>query len=438
VHVLDRPARRTRAWLLRWGALLPILVVEFVVILGFGALLPILPLYVTAQGIDVPTLGLITAAWAIAKLVSEPFFGWLADRVPRKPQMVVGLVLLGVFTVLPLVFTSAFALFVLRLLAGAAAGAYDPAARGIIVDATDEDERGEAFGLYAAFQMGGLLLGPVLGTVGASLGGGVWFPFVLTGLLALVSAVYLARVLPREHARRTATAPADGRGGSAGEVPEASIPVAAAAGSSSQQAPLRALLNRLVVAAVLMNLGFAFAVGVYEVTWSLFLTHLGASLAWIGLTFTLFGIPVLLLSPFAGRLVDRRGGTAFAIVGGLGIAVAGVLYAVSTEPLFPTGVILVEAVATAFVGPALYAMLASGTPVGRSATAQGVFGASTQVGIIVAALVAGVLWEVDPRAPFWFFVVVTLVSIAAGTLVLAWGRIGQRRTRAPGGVAAAP
>ena len=135
-------------WVHRWRLLLPVLLAEFVVLLGFGALLPVLPLYVADHGIDVQTYGLITAAWAIAKLFSEPLFGYLADRTGRhKLLMVSGLILLAIFMLLPLVFTSATALFVLRLLAGASAGMYDPAARGVIVDSTDEGERGEAFGL---------------------------------------------------------------------------------------------------------------------------------------------------------------------------------------------------------------------------------------------------------------------------------------------------
>jgi hypothetical protein len=37
------------------------------------------------------------------------------------------------------------------------------------------------------------------------------------------------------------------------------------------------------------------------------MTDLGASIAWVGLTFTLFGLPMMVVSPFAGRLVDRLG-----------------------------------------------------------------------------------------------------------------------------------
>ena len=115
-----------RRWIRRWRPLLPILIAEFIILLGFGALLPVLPLYVVEHGIDVPTLGLIAAAWSIAKLIAEPIFGYLADRTVRKPFLVGGAVVLGIATMLPLVFTTAAALFVLRFISGAAAGAYDP------------------------------------------------------------------------------------------------------------------------------------------------------------------------------------------------------------------------------------------------------------------------------------------------------------------------
>ena len=57
--------------------------------------------------------------------------------------------------------------------------------------------------------------------------------------------------------------------------------------------------------ALIMNFGFSLAFGVYEVIWSLFLEDLGASIEWIGLTFALFGLPMMIVSPWAGRLVDR-------------------------------------------------------------------------------------------------------------------------------------
>ena len=81
----DAPLARIPAWFDRWGDIVPLLLAEFIVWLGFGGLLPVLPLYFNEQGIDLATLGIVIAAWPIARLVVEPIFGWLADRTARVP-----------------------------------------------------------------------------------------------------------------------------------------------------------------------------------------------------------------------------------------------------------------------------------------------------------------------------------------------------------------
>ena len=398
----------TRRWIRRWRPLLPVLIAEFIILLGFGALLPVLPMYVIEHGIDVPTLGLIAAAWSIAKLIAEPIFGYLADRTSRKPFLVGGAIVLGIATMLPLVFTSAAALFVLRFISGAAAGAYDPAARGLIVDATEERERGEAFGIYAAFQMGGFVLGPVIGAFGAAMGGGFAFPFLFTGILTMIAGGVLAWTLPGaptvvEDDPRPAATPAPATTNpqrphrvSPSEPPftasTAGIPAADEA-AGQVRAPLRELLNVSVGVALIMNFGFSLAFGVYEVIWSLYLEDLGASIEWIGLTFALFGLPMMMLSPFAGRLVDRHGPIRFAAVGALVICLAGVVYGLSAEPLVPSAMASVEGIAEAFLMPALYALVAFGSPSGRSSTAQGIFGAVGTIGLIVGTLSSGWLWD---------------------------------------------
>ena len=200
------PSAALATWRSRWGGIAPLLLAEFIVWLGFGGLLPVLPLYFTDQGVDLATLGLVIAAWPAARLIGEPIFGWLADRTARVPLMVVGLVLAGVFTALPLAITGPVAFIVLRAAVGLATAIYDPAARGYVTDATPPERRGEAFGLYGAAQMGGLLLGPAIGAIGADRLGGIGFVFVFGGLAAILAAIPIAR-LGRESGTRTRPAP---------------------------------------------------------------------------------------------------------------------------------------------------------------------------------------------------------------------------------------
>jgi len=135
----------------------------------------------------------------------------------------------------------------------------------------------------------------------------------------------------------------------------------------------------------------------------------------------MFGLPVLLLSPYAGRLVDRRGSLAFIIIGSLVPAAVGIGYTRLTEPTLAVPLIMLEATAFAMLNPALYAVVAASSPPGRSSTAQGLFGAAGTVGFIVASLLTGVLAETDIVYPMYLF-----SAVLVTTLVLALA-IGGRR-----------
>lgn len=414
---------RISLWLDRWGPVLPLLAAELIVWLGFGALLPIMPLYFTEHGVDLELLGFVIAAWPAARLVGEPIFGWLADRVPRVPLMVGGLVVTAVALGLPLVLTSPVAFLALRALAGLGGAMYDPAARGYLTDATPADRRGEAFGLYGAAQMAGLLLGPAIGGLGAAAFGGIGFVFVLGSVATLVGALAVAlRVREDAQARRhRPPPPLDMTEFPAGQrhPRQASATPAAAA-----DAP-RTLLNRWLLAAVVLNLGGYIAGGTYEVVWSLFLESKGAGLDLIGLTFAMFALPVLLFSPLAGRLVDRRGGYGFVVAGALAAAVTSFLYPLVGDPLHVIPILLVEGTGFAILTPALYSLVAAGSPAGRTATAQGLFGAAGTLGTIVASVVAGYLAKADLRYPFWAAGSVMLVTLVVG-LVVGGGKIRRR------------
>lgn len=429
------PRTRLTAWLDRWGGVLPLLVAEFVVWLGFGGLLPVLPLYFTEQGIDLAMLGVVIAAWPAARLVTEPIFGWLADRTDRVPLMVAGLIITGLSGALPLVWTGPVAFILLRFASGLGAAVYDPAARGFLTDATPPERRGEAFGMYGAAQMGGLLLGPSIGAFGVSWVGGIGFVFVFSAVTSIIAAVGIAiRVREEVYERRAHATPSPDRtefppdapfmeerwardlaadaavGGDATGAGDATRPTTLSGAPAS-------LRNRGLLAALALTMGGYFGSGTYEVIWSLFLSGLGADLSLIGVTFAMFGLPVLLFSPFAGRLVDRRGPFAFIVLGMLLPAITGILYTFLVDPVLAVPLILVEATGFALLNPALYAVLAANSPPGRSSTAQGIYGAAGTFGFIAASLVSGVLAAQDIRYPFYLFSAVMVVSLLVGIAI---------------------
>ena len=424
---------RIATWARRWDAILPLLAAELIVWLGFGALLPIMPLYFTEHGIDLVTLGVVVAAWPAARLIGEPIFGWLADRTRRVPLMVAGNVLAGVFLFLPLVFVGAVPFTILRAVAGLATAMYDPAARGYITDATPPERRGEAFGLYGAAQMGGLLLGPAIGGLGATLFGGVAFIFVFGAISSFLAAAAIAiRVRERPHA--TGRLPAmelTEMGPQSEHLAARALPAARPTdaeddwtGPATPDAPA-SLVNRWLASAILFTIGSNFAFGTYEVVWSIFLRGLGAGLELIGLTFALFGLPILVLSPFFGRRIDRGSLTPYLVAGAALPVFAAIAYTMIQDPWLAVPLILVEATGSAIGSPALFTVIALGSPVGRASTSQGIVGASGTLGFVIASLVTGAAAAIDIRLPFYLFaVVMTTLSLAA--FAVAWPRLRER------------
>ena len=428
--IRGRARARSSAWLRHWGPLLPLMVATSIVMLGFGAMIPVLSLYVQSQGIDATTIGIIISGWAIGRLISEPPFGWWADRHSRKPQMVVALMLVGLTSMLMLVFTSAVELFALRFIAGVASGMFGPAARGELVDATDPGTRGQAFGYFSAFMNGGFVLGPAIGAFGTSIFGGYTFPFVFMGVLGFASAAFLWRNLkPATHVadllhRAEETGSALARTGihaSAAErvyaEPEPKPPT---------QAPLREVFNRTLIAAVIIGFGLQLSFGIYDVVWPLFMIDLGADVAFIGLTFMLLGLPSMILAPVFGRFVDKWGSIPFVIAGSLVMVGAGIAYALSTEPVMPAVAATIESAFAAMLGTALFAMVASGSPQGRTALAQGIYGSVGTTANIVSPKHSGALYELDRTLPFWFFAGTLAVTFVLGMIVYT-GFLGRWR-----------
>ena len=433
------PEPKSSAWLVRWGPILPLLLAEFILWVGFGAMLPVLPLYTTHHGVSLANLGLVVAAWPAARLVTEPLFGWIADRTRRKPLMVVALGLTAALIPLNLISYGILPFLLLRALTGAATAVYDPAARGFLVDATPADRQGEAFGLYSAAQMGGLLFGPAIGGLGAYATSSDGFVFVFCAIATgLGGLAVLALVRERSRSPARTTVPSEGVGEMAATADDRARSGEIALDESGR--PVR-LVNRLLIVAIVVNLGSNFATGTYEVAWSLFLSSRGAGLDLIGATFAMFAVPMILLSPWAGRFVDRRGSLPFVVIGTIAPSIAAILYTIMPDVRLAIPIILFESSGIALAYPALYAIVSAASPAGRSATAQGLFGAAGTVGFILSSVIAGWLATFDLRMPFWFSSFIGAVALVLSLLIgaraildLAERRAVARRSGAEGAI----
>jgi MFS family permease len=142
---------------------LPILFLTvFIDLLGFGIVIPLLPLYAEHYDASAVTIGLLMASFSAMQFVFAPIWGGLSDRIGRRPIILFSLagsavsyLLLGLAGSLP-------ALFLARLLAGAAA-ANIPVAQAYVADTTSPEDRAKGMGMIGAAFGLGFIFGPAIG-----------------------------------------------------------------------------------------------------------------------------------------------------------------------------------------------------------------------------------------------------------------------------------
>lgn len=168
--------------------------VLFVVMLGYGIIIPILPFYIESMGAGGTELGLLVASYAVMRLIFGPIWGGLSDRVGRKPVLLIGILGYAVTMVWFGLANALWMLFAARILSGVLSSATAPTTMAFIGDSTPEEERGGGMGLLGAAGGVGTILGPALG--GFLAGESLSTPFFIAAGLSVLSLVLAIVFLP--------------------------------------------------------------------------------------------------------------------------------------------------------------------------------------------------------------------------------------------------
>jgi predicted MFS family arabinose efflux permease len=174
----------------------------------FRIVYPFLPAIARGLGVTLETAALLVAFRAAFGAIS-PLFGYLADRIGRKPLMVGGMIALTAGAAL----VAASQTFGLALVAfgllGMAQSAYDPTMQAHVGDVVPLERRARAMGIVELSWSGSWLIGvPAAGFLMARYG---WqAPFVVIGVLGLGFTVLTLtiREARRERPAADATGPA--------------------------------------------------------------------------------------------------------------------------------------------------------------------------------------------------------------------------------------
>src|SRR5690606_8487134 len=131
---------------------------------GFGVVIPVLPVFVRDFGVGFVEVGAVISAFALMRLVAASFVGALVDRFGERVILSAGIAIVAVSTGLTGLAQSYPEVLALRGLGGIGSAMFSISAMSLLLATTAPTLRGRAVGFY----QGGFLLG---GMTGPAIGG---------------------------------------------------------------------------------------------------------------------------------------------------------------------------------------------------------------------------------------------------------------------------
>ncbi|MDQ1582649.1 MAG: hypothetical protein QOF36_703 [Microbacteriaceae bacterium] len=343
-------------------------VVAFFVMVGFGVVVPVLPVFVRSFGVGNAEVGAVISAFALVRFVASPFCGRLIDRGGARTILAIGIGIVAASSGLVGVSQNYPELLVLRGIGGIGSAMFSVSAMTLLLGSTSASVRARSIGFYqGGFLIGGMA-GPALGGVLATISLTAPF-FFYAGTLVVAGLIGLLLLRPVS-------------GGSADRP-----------GTAVVHTPLRSVIrDRRFRAACLANFSQGWtSLGVRSALVPVLVVEvLKGPSSWTGIAFAASAVAQTLALAPAARFVDTVGRKP-AIIGAFAVAaVAIVAVSFTTDIWTLTALLCVYGIASAFMGTAPAASVgdAAGSAGGRPVA---IFSMFSDFGAIIGPLVAGFL-----------------------------------------------
>jgi MFS transporter, DHA1 family, multidrug resistance protein len=370
---------------------------------GAGAVLPLLPVYLSEHATPAALIGAVMASFFATGVAAQYLSGRLGDRIGHRPVLLFGLLGYAVFSAGFLLPLGGWGALGLRAGQGAAAGAAQVACLALVSVAVPPHVRGRAFSAVSGAELAGIAIGPMLGSL---------FGIDRMALLFMIAAVgALLACIPvlASHA-----VPVD-----------VEVDRAASADPLPRTGPGGRMIRGVMVAAALGGV----LSGAYESSWSLLMHLRGATDVQLGLSWTMFAVPFVVAAPVAGWLADHYDRRWLVVIGmssGIGFAL---VYPWLPSVAWLMGLGSLEAVGVALAYPAAQVMLSDAVSEGSVGRAQGTMASVQTAAIAVSTAAGGALFGVSAWLPFTVAAVCGLAMMVV--VVWLWRGLSSRAVRGP-------
>lgn len=354
---------------------LPILfAVMFLVMVGFGIIIPVMPFYAQEIGASPTELGLLMAVYSLMQLLFAPMWGRISDRIGRKPVIMIGILGLGLSFLLMALSTELWMLFAARILGGFLSSANMPTVMAYVADITSEEDRGKGMGIVGAAVGMGFVFGPAIGGIFSSTS--LNLPFFIAGASSLVTFFFVWIVLKESltsEQRNTA----------------------------QKRAPLQQAFNGPISMLFLLQLFVSLSLSGLEATFAYFASEkAGLGTVQLGYIFMIMGLAgAIVQGGLVGRLTKKWGEGAVIQIGivisAIGFGLILLIDSFLTAALYLT----VFGIGNGFIRPSVSALLTKQSSAGHGST-TGLLSSFDSLGRIVGPPLGGWLFASAAGLPY--------------------------------------
>lgn len=382
--------------------------------LGFGIVVPVLPLYADSFHVPQVAIGLAVAVYGLGRVFFNFPMGQLADRLGRKRVVLIGELITAAGSLLCAFAPSFEWLLVFRFIGGVGAATVITGTQVMVTDIATPENRGRIMSVYQGWFLFAVGLGPTPGGLLASWLG-LQAPFIAFALLSLVAAMicwlWLPETRPRREEQATGPRSPDGAqlpaanrspaGHAARQQDHQSLPgpEALATGLGPRPRPTTAAVLRHLlgtpafplVSLVTITHFMARTGAIFTIVPVMTRDRLGLDVAQIGLAMTLGNAVNLAMMPVAGLLTDRLGRKPLIVPGALLSAVAfGAFAFVDSYPMLLL-LCLLWGFAVGFGGSAPGAYVADLAPPGANGITMGAYRSLSDIGYVIGPTLLGLI-----------------------------------------------
>jgi MFS transporter, DHA1 family, multidrug resistance protein len=412
-------ASTRQAGLLRDPTFLTALVVAVVVALGFGLVIPVLPLFARDFGVGLFAVTVVVSVFAGVRLLSNVYAGALADRFGTGRTMAWGAFIVAVSSLLTAAAPTYVALVLLRGFGGFGSALFMNSLMALIVRTVAPDQRGRAMGILQGAFLFGIAVGPGVGGVLAEPLGLRW-PFVIYAVACAVAGVVALAMLGGSDRSAAGGQAVQVAAGADEEPVLAERSAGGPRGVRALVATTRTLCaDQAFVAALVMMVASRWsAAGVRFSLIPVFAREeVGATPRIIGLALVIAALTHLALVYPAGRIIDTAGRRALGAPAYLVFGVIATVVAFATS--VPAFLILMGlyGVGTGLTAVTPPAIVADVVPKEQAGLGVGILNTAGDLGSVLGPLVSGALAQAFGYT--WGFG-------AAGALLVVGGLVAVR------------